>query len=72
METYSKKKERSPEETVFRIRQILHEAGVHPVLKWLPEEYSGIRSNRLYLDPVYALGTNGKGTEPLSLCRAVS
>ena len=63
METYSKKKERSPEETVFRIRQILHEAGVYPVLKWLPEEYSGIRSNRLYLDSVYSLGTNGKGTD---------
>ena len=62
MEEYSKHKECSPEETVFRIRQILRDAGLHPVLKWASDELRGVCSNRVYLDPVYGLGTNGKGT----------
>jgi len=44
------------------IRGILQEAGVYPVLKWEPGEFSGVASNRVYLDPVNGLGTNGKGT----------
>jgi len=62
MKEYTKYKECSPEETIFRIRQILREAGLHPVLKWVPDEFRGVCSNRVYLDPVTGLGTNGKGT----------
>ena len=59
---YTKYKDRTPEETIFTIRGILQEMGVFPVLKWEPGELSGVSSNRVYLDPVYGLGTNGKGT----------
>lgn len=62
MAEYLKYKERAPEDTVFKIREILREIGVFPVLKWEPGEFSGVTSNRVYLDPVYGLGTNGKGT----------
>ena len=62
MREYTKYKECSPEETIFRIRGILHEAGLFPVLNWGPEEFQGVCSNRVYLDPVYGLGSNGKGT----------
>ena len=62
MAEYLKFKERKPEDTVFKIRGILREIGVYPILKWEPGEFSGVSSNRVYLDPVYGLGTNGKGT----------
>lgn len=62
MKEYTKHKECMPEETIFRIRRLLQEIGVFPVLKWMPDEFRGACSNRVYLDPVYGLGTNGKGT----------
>ncbi|MCR5137050.1 MAG: YcaO-like family protein [Oscillospiraceae bacterium] len=62
MAEYFKFKERTPEDTVFKIRGILREIGVFPILKWEPGEFSGVSSNRVYLDPVNGLGTNGKGT----------
>ncbi len=62
MAEYLKFKESKPEDTVFKIRGILREIGVYPILKWEPGEFSGVSSNRVYLDPVYGLGTNGKGT----------
>ena len=65
MQEYTKHKECSPEETIFRIRALLKDAGVFPVLKWTPDEFSGVCSNRVYLYPVYGLGTNGKGTNEL-------
>ena len=61
-EDYTKHKDCSPEETVFRIRRILQEADLYPVLTWTEDEFDGVCSNRVFLDPVMGLGTNGKGT----------
>ena len=61
-EDYTKHKDCSPEETVFRIRRILQEAELYPVLTWTEDEFDGVCSNRVFLDPVMGLGTNGKGT----------
>lgn len=62
MKEYTKYKDCSPEDTIFKIRSLLKEMGLFPVLKWEPNEFQGACSNRVYLDPVYGLGTNGKGT----------
>lgn len=62
MSDYSKHKESQPGDTVFRIQQILHDAGLFPVLRWTNSSLDGVRSNRVTLHPTN-LGTNGKGTD---------
>ncbi|MBR3165104.1 MAG: YcaO-like family protein, partial [Lachnospiraceae bacterium] len=64
MADYSKYKERKPEETVFKIRSILHQMGLFPVISWGPDSYKGARYNRVELYPT-TQGTNGKGTDEL-------
>lgn len=60
---YKKYKERSPEDTVFEIRRILHEAGLFPVTTWTERECEGLRSCRVILHPSRLMGQNGKGTD---------
>ena len=64
MDSYSKYKERTPEETVFEIQRILRELDLFPVLKWHDQPFRGAQSNRVTLYPS-SLGTNGKGTDEL-------
>ncbi len=63
-DTYSKYKERSPQDTIFEAQNILHGLDLFPVLKWEGENREGFYSNRLTLYPT-AIGVNGKGTDPL-------
>ncbi|MCD8348355.1 MAG: YcaO-like family protein [Lachnospiraceae bacterium] len=61
---YNKYKDQRPEDTIWRIQSILHEAGLATVCKWTENEYEGCYSNRVTIYPT-ALGTNGKGTDRL-------
>ena len=62
---YTKHKEKSPQDTIFEIRQILNRAGIFTVLNHTSEEYEGAHSNRISLYPSKILGQNGKGTDEL-------
>lgn len=62
---YSKHKDQSPQETVFKIQSILNDAGLFPVTQWVKNpRYSGARSNRVTLFPS-RMGANGKGTDEI-------
>lgn len=62
---YTKHKEKSPQDTIFEIRQILNRAGIFTVLNHVGNEYKGAYSNRISLYPSKILGQNGKGTDEL-------
>lgn len=64
MDNYLKHKDRSPEDTISLIQQILRDTGVFPVLKWTGEPRKGFSSNRITLHPTTA-GVNGKGTDEI-------
>ena len=59
---YSKHKDNSPENTIYKIQGILNKAGLFTVLKWVDNEFSNATSTRVTLYPT-KLGTNGKGTD---------
>ncbi|RAP45285.1 MAG: hypothetical protein BZ136_08395 [Methanosphaera sp. rholeuAM74] len=62
--SYSKYKERTPEETILAIQQILQKAGIFTVLRWTGENGNGYFSNRITLHPT-EIGVNGKGTDEI-------
>ena len=64
MSNYSKHKDRLPQDTIFEIQRILHEAGLLTTLEWVKSPYPGICSNRITLYPT-DIGANGKGTDQL-------
>ena len=64
MSNYSKHKDRLPQDTIYEIQRILHEAGIRTTLRWIPSAYSGLASNRLTINGT-PIGTNGKGTDKL-------
>lgn len=64
MDNYLKHKDRSPEDTISLIQQILKDTGIFPVLKWTGEPRKGFSSNRITLHPTTA-GVNGKGTDEI-------
>ena len=62
--SYSKYKERSPQETILTIQKILLDLNLFPVLRWEGENRNGFYATRLTLYPTEA-GVNGKGTDPI-------
>ena len=62
MYEYNKFKERTPQETIHTIDQILGKMGLLPVVNWIDAEYDGALSNRVSIYPS-SPGTNGKGTD---------
>ena len=61
---YSKHKDNSPEDTIYKIQGILNKAGLFTVLNWKDNDFITAVSNRVTLYPT-ELGTNGKGTDKL-------
>ena len=61
---YNKYKDKEPEDTIFRIQEILNRAGLFTVMDWMETGSDGAFCNRVTLYPS-ALGTNGKGTDRL-------
>ncbi len=59
--TYTKHKDRTPEDTVNKIKSILETAGIDTKVFWSPDEYEGAYSNHVSI-PNALIGTNGKGT----------
>lgn len=59
---YSKHKDNSPENTIYKIQGILNKAGLFTVLNWMDNDFKTAVSNRVTLYPT-ELGTNGKGTD---------
>ncbi len=67
MSNYSKFKDRSPQETIRTIQEILGRAGIFTTVNSGISQYSGAFSNRVSIYPT-DLGTNGKGTDELYAC----
>lgn len=63
MSAYKKFKERTPEETVFEVQRLLHEAGLFTVMHDTSGDVRGLCSNRVQLCPSRSMGQNGKGTD---------
>lgn len=61
---YSKFKDASPADTVYRIRNILYEMGIMTIDTWGDSGIEGCFSLRVTIAGT-SLGANGKGTEPL-------
>lgn len=65
MTDYLKFKEKSPQDTILFIQQILNRAGIFTVMERTGGEYEGANSNRVSIYPSKILGQNGKGTDEL-------
>ena len=59
-----KYKDRTPEETILAIQQILQKAGIFTVLRWTGRNGNGYFSNRITLHPT-DIGVNGKGSDEI-------
>lgn len=61
---YQKFKDERPEDTLFKIQTILHDAGISTTYRFVENDMKGLYSNRVTINGTN-LGTNGKGTTPV-------